>query len=101
MRTILARFNIQPGKEAEAEEAMKTMAAAVEANETGALAYIFMRNRKETSEVTVFEIYADGDAFAAHGASEYMGAFRTNFGSVFDPASVKIDGLDRVAGFSR
>lgn len=101
MRTILARFNIVAGKEAEAEEAMKTMASAVEANEKGALAYIFMRNRKEPSEVTVFEIYADGDAFAAHGASEHMGAFRSNFGAVFDPASVKIDGLDRVAGFSR
>src|SRR5437867_13100815 len=101
MRTIIARFNIQPGKETEAEEAMKMMAAAVEANETGALAYIFLRNRKVPLEVAVFEMYADGDAFAAHGASAHMAAFRPNFGVVFDPASVKIDSLDRVAGFTR
>lgn len=101
MQTIIARFKIIPGKEAEAEEAMKKMAASVEANEPGAMAYIFHRNQKDPSEVAVFEVYQDDAAAAAHVASEHMGTFRTYFGSLFDPASVKIDRFDRVAGFNR
>ncbi len=101
MRTIVARFKIVPGKEPEAEEAMKKMAGSVESNESGALAYIFHRNLKDPAEVTVFEIYKDDAASAAHRDSEHMGAFRTHFGSIFDPATVKIDRMERVAGFNR
>ena len=61
MTTVLAQFKIQPGKEAEAEKALNEMAAAVEANEPGALLYVFNRSQKEPSEITVFEVYADGD----------------------------------------
>jgi quinol monooxygenase YgiN len=101
MNTILAQFKIIPGKEAEAEEAMKAMAASVESKESGARTYIFHRHRRDPLAVSVWEIYADDAAFAAHGASEYMAAFRTYFGSLFDPASVKIERLERIAGFSR
>jgi quinol monooxygenase YgiN len=101
MNTILARFNVMAGKETEAEEAIKKQAASVEAAEPGALTYIFHRNRKEPAQITVFEIYKDDDAFQAHGGTEHMGAFRGYFGSVFDPATVKIDRLERIAGFSR
>lgn len=101
MNTILARFKVVAGKEAEAEEAMKKQAASVESAEPGALTYIFHRNRKDPSEITVFEIYADDDASIAHRDAEHMGAFRAYFGSVFDADSVKIDRLERIAGFSR
>jgi quinol monooxygenase YgiN len=101
MNTILARFNIIAGQEAEAEEAIKKQAASVESAEPGALTYIFHRNRKDSSEITVFEIYKDDEASLAHRDAEHMGAFRGYFGSVFDPATVKIDRLERVAGFSR
>ena len=101
MQTILAQFKVQPGKEAEAEQALKTMAASVEGKEPGALAYIFHRNRRDPLEITVFEIYADDAAAATHAGSEHMGQFRTYFGSLFDPATVKIDRLERVAGFVR
>jgi len=101
MQTIIARFKIVPGKEAEAEEAMKKMAASVESNESGAQTYIFQRNLKDASEVTVFEVYADDAAAAAHAASEHMGAFRVNFGTLFDPATVKIERFERIAGFNR
>jgi quinol monooxygenase YgiN len=101
MDTILARFNVMAGKEAEADEAIKTMAAAVEASEGGALAYVFYQNRKNPHEITVYEIYKDDEAFQAHGGTEHMGAFRGYFGSVFDPSTVKIDRLERIAGFSR
>lgn len=101
MNTVLARFNIIAGKEAEAEEAMKKHATSVESAEPGAITYIFHRNRKDPSEITVFEIYKDDEAFQAHGGTEHMGAFRGYFGSIFDPATVKIDRLERIAGFSR
>jgi quinol monooxygenase YgiN len=101
MNTVLARFNVVAGKEAEAEEAMKKQAASVESAEPRALTYIFHRNRKDPSEITVFEIYADDDASAAHRDAEHTGAFRGFFGSVFDPDTVKIDRLERIAGFSR
>ena len=101
MNTILARFNVVAGKEGEAEEAIKKQATSVESAEPGALTYIFHRNRKDPTEITVFEIYKDHEAFQAHGGTEHMGAFRGYFGSVFDPATVKIDRLERIAGFSR
>ena len=101
MNTIIARFNIVTGKEAEAEEAMKKQAASVESAEPGTLAYIFHRNRKEPSQITVFEIYADDDASTAHRDTEHMGTFRSYFGSLFDPATAKIERLERIAGFTR
>jgi hypothetical protein len=30
-----------------------------------------------------------------------MGAFRAHFGTLFDPSTVKIERLERVAGFTR
>lgn len=101
MQTIIARFKIAPGKETDAEVAMKKMASDVESNETGALAYIFHRNLKDPAEITVYEIYRDDAAAAAHAASEHMGAFRTHFAGTFDPTTVKIERVERVAGFNR
>jgi quinol monooxygenase YgiN len=101
MTTILAQFKVQPGKEDEAEKALNEMAAAVEANEPGALVYIFHRSQKDPGEITVFEVYSDGEAFDAHGQSPHMAQFRSNFASLFDPASVKIERLERIAGFVR
>ncbi len=101
MTTILAQFKVQPGKEAEGEKALREMAAAVEANEPGALAYIMHRSQKDPSEITVFEVYAEGEAFNAHGQSPHMATLRAAFGSVFDPATVKIERLERFAGFVR
>ena len=101
MQTIIATLRILPGKEAEAEEAMKNMAASVESGEPGALVYIFHRNLKDPAEVTVFEVYKDDAAAAAHVASEHMGTFRSHFGSIFDPAAVKIVRFERIAGLNR
>ncbi|MEX0791397.1 MAG: antibiotic biosynthesis monooxygenase [Actinomycetota bacterium] len=101
MNTIHAQFRIVEGKEAEAEAAIKTMAAAVEANETGTLAYIFHRNKKDPAEVSVWEVYEDDAAAATHTGSQHMAAFGRHFGPLFDPTTVKITRLDRVAGFKR
>src|SRR5688500_8318988 len=99
MNTILERLTIVAAIASEAEEAMKKQASSVESAEPGALTYISHRNRKDPAEITVFEIYKDDEAFQAHGGTEHMGAFRGYFGSIFDPATVKIDRLERIAGF--
>lgn len=101
MNTIHAQFRIIAGKEAEAEEAVKKMAASVEANEAGALSYMFHCNKKDPAEISVWEVYKDDEAFATHNGTEHMGAFRGHFGSIFDPATVKIERLDHIAGFTR
>lgn len=101
MNTIIAQFKVNPGQEAAAEEAVRKMAAAVEAKEPGAQAYIFHRDRKDPAQITVFEIYADDAASSIHRASGHMAAFGALFGTIFDPASVKISRLERIAGFSR
>ncbi len=101
MNTIIAQFKVNPGQEAAAEEAIRKMAASVEAQEAGAQAYIFHRDRKDPSQITVFEIYADDEASSVHRASQHMAAFGALFGTIFDPASVKITRLERIAGFSR
>ncbi len=101
MTTILAQFKIQPGKEDEAEKAIGEMVAAVEANEPGALTYIMHRSQKDPGEVTVIEVYADAEAFATHSQTAHLGQFRSGFGPLFDPASVKIVRLERIAGFAR
>jgi quinol monooxygenase YgiN len=101
MITIYAFFKINPGKEAEAEQAINEMVSAVEANEPGALMYVMHRGQQDPLEVHVFEMYKDGAAAATHAGSEHMNAFRQKFRDVFDPASVKIVQLDRVAGVQR
>ncbi len=101
MTTILARFKVQPGKEAEAEKAISEMAAAVEASEPGALVYIMHRSQKDPGEITVFEVYADGEALDTHNQTAHMAQFRSHFGPLFDASTVKIERLERIAGFVR
>ena len=101
MTTILARFKIQPGKEAEGEKAIRDMAAAVEANEPGAVTYIMHRSQRDPTEITVFEVYADEEALSTHNQTPHMAQLRSAFGSLFDPASVKIERLERIVGFVR
>ncbi len=101
MTTVLAQFKIQPGKEAEAEKAIGEMVAAVEANEPGAVTYIMYRSQKDPGEITVYEDYADDEAFATHSQTAHLGKFRSHFGPLFDAATVKIVRLERIAGFMR
>ena len=101
MNTNVARLKINPGKEAEAEAAIQKQAASVEAKEPGTHTYIFHRNRKDPTDILVFEIYADDDAVAAHRAQPHMAEFAALFGTVFDRDATKIERFERVAGFSR
>ena len=101
MFTVTAQFNVIPGKEAEAEAAMKAVAEQVEANEPGALTYLWHRNTKDPAQILVFEVYRDQEAVDQHRASPYLAEFQKYFGPVFDPASVKIVRYERFAGVNR
>lgn len=98
MVTVIARMKFKDGKEEEALSKVKTMAEAVAANEPGALAYLVHRNQDDPSEIVFFEFYEDDAAFETHGQTAHMAAMRENFVEIFDPATLKIERLDRVAG---
>ena len=101
MITIIARIKIKPGNEAEVEKAASEMVAAVEANEPGALAYLMHRSQRDPTDVTVFEVYADGEAFSAHGQTPHMATLQGKLAQLADLSAVKIERLDRFAGFVR
>ncbi|MEX0785649.1 MAG: putative quinol monooxygenase [Dehalococcoidia bacterium] len=101
MNTIVARLTIQEGKEDEALEALKKMAAGVEDKEPATLAYVVHRSIDNPSEIIFFELYTDDDASKAHREGESMRAFGAAFGQLFDVSQVKIERLERVAGVVR
>jgi quinol monooxygenase YgiN len=56
---------------------------------------------KDPLQVLVFEEYADDAAREAHGGTDYLKAFQGHFGTVFDPSTVKITRLERIAAVDR
>lgn len=101
MRTVTAQFTILPGKEAEAEAAIKKVVEGVDKNEPGAVAYFWHRAIKDPSQVLVFEIWRDDAAVEAHRDTPYLTEFQSFFGTVFDPASVKLTRYERIAAINR
>ena len=101
MITIIAHLKIKPGNEAEAEKATTEMAAAVEANEPGAVAYLMHRSQRDPTDITVFEVYADTEAFSAHSQTAHMAALQSKLAQVADLTAIKIERLERFAGFVR
>ena len=101
MVTLIFRAKIKPGKEDEALERLQKMTDAVQANEPGALVYAFHRLQDDPSEIVFWESYADDAAFQSHMGTPHMGEFRGAFGELFDTSTVKLERLERVAGFMR
>lgn len=101
MHTVTAQFTILPGKEAEAEAAIKKVVSEVDKNEPGAVAYHWHRHKKDPTQILVFEIWADDAAVDAHRGTPYLSEFQSLFGTVFDPNSVKLTRWDRIAALDR
>jgi quinol monooxygenase YgiN len=99
MVTVTAEFTVNPGKDAEAEAAIRSLVEDVQANEPGALLYAWHRHRKDPSRLLVFEVYADDAAIEAHRSTPHLAAFQKHFapGATFDPTSVKIERWERFA----
>jgi quinol monooxygenase YgiN len=101
MITFTARLKAMAGKEKEAEEGFKAMAAAVAAEEPGALAYI-CHGTANAGEYLFFEVYADQAAKDTHMATPHFKKLMALMGPVLDAScGAKIEDLDRVAGFAR
>lgn len=52
-------------------------------------------------EFTVLEVYADDQAFLHHLATSHLMAFQAKMAGAVDPSSVRIEFLERFAGFIR
>jgi quinol monooxygenase YgiN len=101
MRTITWQFTILPGKEAEAEAAIKKVVEGVDKNEPGALAYHWYRNLKDQMQILVFEVWKDDEAIETHRGMPYMSEFQSVFATVFDQAGVKRNRYERIAAITR
>jgi quinol monooxygenase YgiN len=106
MITQTAAFRMDPAREAEALAALAELAAAVEANEPGLLAYIPHRVAADPTQVVFFEVYADEAALQSHGQQPHVAKLREHFGAgLFKPYAegkfVEIVKLERIAGFCR
>lgn len=101
MLTAKAEFDILPGKEAEAIAAIEKLIAAVDAREPGNILYRWHRGLKEPNHVLVFELWRDQAAVDEHRGMEHMKEFGRLFGTVFDPASVKIERYELIGEVKR
>ncbi len=101
MVTVIFRVKMKPGKEEEALAQFRKMVDSVEAKEPGALVYAFHRLQDDPSEIVLWEAYADDDTFKAHMGTPHMSEMRTFFPELFDATTVKLERLERVAGFVR
>lgn len=79
---VIAKLNIQEGKQAEFEEVAKELMAKVKANEPGCLTYQLYRARGSETEYVFMEQYASADALKAHGQTEYFRAAGPRLGAV-------------------
>jgi quinol monooxygenase YgiN len=101
MTTLIFRAKMQNGKEDEALARIRTMCAAVEANEQDTLAYAFHRSQDDPSQAILFESYSSKEALDAHMSTPHMAELRTAFAELFDLSQVSAERLDLVAGFAR
>lgn len=101
MITVLARFEIQKGKEAQAVAAVTKMEEAVRAEEPGCLIYVVNRGQVNQQEIYVYEAYADQMAFDAHRKTPHMRELQAAFDDCLDRSSFNVELLDTVAGFVR
>lgn len=99
--TQTAAFKINPEKEAEAIELLRTLTEAVEANEPGVLAYIAHRSQQDPSRLVFYEVYADAEALRAHGQAPHLAPLRQAFGAGVFEGPLEITRLTRVGGYWR
>ena len=78
---LLAKFTAKEGKGDELIAAFGPLLEQVE-NEPGTLLYAMSRAKDDPDAFWFSELYADDEAFAAHGASEVMAKLAPAFGDL-------------------
>lgn len=99
--TQTAAFNINPERETEALELVRTLTQAVEENEPGVLAYIAHRSQQDPNRLVFFEVYADAEALQAHSQAPHLAPLRQAFGAGVFSGPLEITKLTRVGGYWR
>ena len=74
---VAATWTCEPGKEDVVRDAIEKLTPPSRA-EQGNVFYQAYQDPAETTVFRLFEIYADEDAYAAHGASEHFATYGLN-----------------------
>jgi (4S)-4-hydroxy-5-phosphonooxypentane-2,3-dione isomerase len=74
MRTLLARYRVQPGHSDEVEAALREMAEAVARDEPECLLYRAARSVEEPDVFVLYEEYVDEAALLAHRETPHFRA---------------------------
>ncbi len=98
--TVTATLTLNPDNADAAIAGLQTLAAAVEANEPGVLAYICNQNVKNPNEIMFFEIYENQAAAKNHGETPHMQQFRSD-GASFFVGEMAIESYQQLAGYHR
>lgn len=97
MVTVIARLQVQPGKEADFEAAAAKMVEHVKANEPGTTTYLLYKAQADPTTYVFYEQYTDQAALGAHGTSEAMQAFFGAMGGIL-AGRPTIEMFDEVGG---
>ncbi|MCW5890343.1 MAG: antibiotic biosynthesis monooxygenase [bacterium] len=97
MLTVIARLQVQPGKEATFEAEAAKMVEHVQANEPGTTVYRCYRSQADPTTYVFYEQYTDQAAFGAHGTSEAMQHFFGAMGGIL-AGRPQIEMFDEVGG---
>jgi quinol monooxygenase YgiN len=101
MIIVLARFEMQKGKENVALQAINSMAEDVREKEPGCLIYAVARGQVNPQEIYIYEVYADDGAFQAHRHTSHMRELQAAFDEALNRASFNVEILNSVVGFVR
>lgn len=69
---IIATLKVQDGKGPELEEIFGSLSKMVKAQEFGCLMYQLTKSRTDPNTYKVLELYADQEALAHHGQTDYF-----------------------------
>ena len=78
---VVAKLEIQDGKQSEFESVAKDLMAKVKANEPGCLTYQLYKQKGSDTTYIFMEQYSSQDALAAHGKTEYFKAAQPGLGA--------------------
>lgn len=98
MITVVAKFQAQPGKEAELQAAFEDLLKGVREKEAGStLVYALHTLDSDPAVFLFYEQYASAEAFAAHGQTEHMRALFGKLGGLLAGRPV-IERYTQIAG---
>lgn len=96
---VSVEMRVKPGRGAELEQIMATLAEAIEREEPGTRVFSLSRSRDDENLYTAFEIYESAAAIELHGATEHLRIARLGFAEVLE--SKRLDWLETTTLVSR